>query len=250
MTPRFAFLSLALLAACGGPRATAPTTSSRPATRTTVLVSSQPLVDREPVRDGAETLYAEYVMSVDGKTHDRLMLAGEVTCYGGPALEGNVPVEVYIRRGVSDEQIVEDTVAIFPDDLVPRRQLLAMTPGEGPTELREGAVSRGHALLGDDRGAEAVQVFSVRDGGIVILAHSAKAHAMTFVAHRLDPDLAAAQGLALDQLATADDWAKLLANIGSIAADSTVMTYKGELPAIPAAECGEMFSHFPPPQRR
>jgi hypothetical protein len=247
MKPHLAFVSLALLAACGSPRrvATRPTNPN-----TTVLVSAHPMVERKPVRSGADTLYAEYVMSIDGKAHPRLMLAGEVTCYGGPALEGNVPVEIYIRRGVSNDQIVEDTVAIFPDDLIPRRILLSMTPGEGPSELREGAVVRGSALLGDASGKQAVQVFSTRDGGIVLLAHSATETEMQLIAHRLDADIAAEQGLTIDQLATADDWARLQSSVGAIAGASAVMTYKGELPAIPAAECGEMFSHFPPPERR
>lgn len=245
MKPHLAFLSLALLGACGGSR---PSTRL-PTNRTTVHVSAHPMVERQPVRSGAETLYAEYVMSIDGKTHERLMLAGDVTCYGGPALEGNVAVEIYIRRGVSREQIVEDTVAIFPDDLVPRRQILSMTPGEGPSELREGAVVRGSALLGDASGAQSVQVFETRDGGIVLLAHSATDSEMTLIAHRLDAEIAAEQGLTVD-LATADDWATLQGNIAAIAGASAVMTYKGQLPAIPAAECGEMFSHFPPPERR
>jgi hypothetical protein len=245
MKPHLAFLSLALLGACGGARRG----TALPTTSTTVHVSAHPMVVRQPVRSGAETLYAEYVMSIDGKTHERLMLAGDVTCYGGPALEGNVAVEIYIRRGVSREQIVEDTVAILPDDLVPRRQILSMTPGAGPSELREGAVVRGSALLGDASGAQAVQVFSTRDGGIVLLAHSANDTEMTLIAHRLDAEIAEELGLTVD-LATADDWANLQGNIAAIAGASAVMTYKGQLPAIPAAECGEMFTHFPPPERR
>lgn len=248
MKPQLALLSLTLLGACGGSRQ--PTSARATNPNTSVHVSAHPMVKRQPVRSGAETLYAEYVMSIDGKSYERLMLAGDVTCYGGPALEGNVPVELYIRRGVSPDQIVEDTVAIFPDDLVPRRQLLAMTPGEGPSELREGATVRGRALLGDASGAQSVQVFSAKDGGVILLAHSATDTSMQLIAHRLDAEIAAEQGLSIDALATADDWARLQSSVGAIAGASAVMTYKGELPVIPAAECGEMFSHFPPPERR
>ena len=248
MKPQLAFVSLAILGACGGSRQ--PTYARTTSPNTSVYVSAHRMVERKPVRDGAETLYAEYVMSIDGKTHERLMLAGDVTCYGGPALEGNVPVEIYIRRGVSADQIVEDTVAIFPDDLAPRRQLLAMTPGVGPSELREGATVRGSALLGDEAGRQSVQVFKGKDGGIILLAHSATDTEMQLIAHRLDAEIAAEQGLTIDVLATADDWARLQSSVGAIAGAAAVMTFKGELPVIPAAECGEMFSHFPPPQRR
>lgn len=208
------------------------------------------MVKRQPVRSGADTLYAEYVMTTDGARHERVVLGGDVTCFGGPALDGNVPVEVYVRRAVSAEQIVEDTVAIFPDDLVPRRQIFSMTPGEGATELREGAVVRGRALLTDPTGAETVKLFTLRDGGIVLVVHHASSTGMRLAAHRLDPAVARDGGLSIDALETTVDWSRLQGTILQIAAASTVMSYKGELPAIPSAECGEMFSHFPRPQRR
>lgn len=248
MKPQLAFVSLALLAACGGSR---PTVAKGPTTtKTTVFVSASPMVERQPVRSGAETLYAEYVMTNDGKSYDRLMLAGEVTCYGGPALDGNVPVEIYVRRGVASEQIVEDTVAIFPDDLLPRRHIFAMTPGAGISDLREGAVVRGKALLSDADATQAVQVFTLRDGTVVLLAHHTSETEMRLIAHRLDAEIATSKGLSLDALETQEDWAKLQAGILDIATASSVMTYKGSLPAIPATECAEMFSHFPSPQRR
>lgn len=245
MKPQLALCSLAILGACVGSRRAAPPPEP-PAT--TVLVSTQPMVQREPVRAGAETLYAEYVMTTDGARHERLQLAGEVTCYGGPALDGNVAVELYVRRGVSDEQIVEDTVAIFPDDLVPRRMILSMSPGTGVSELREGAEVRGRALLADDRGGQSVQIFQLDRTDLMLVARATTDDTMTVIAHRLDPAIARSKGLALDQLATPDDWARLQPAIVDIALAASLMTYKGDLPAIPSAECAEMFSFFPRPE--
>lgn len=244
MKPQLALCSLAILGACVGSRRATPPPEP-PAT--TVMVSTQPIVQREPVRSGAETLYAEYVMSTDGARHERLQLAGEVTCYGGPALDGNVPVELYVRRGVSDEQIVEDTVAIFPDDLIPRRMILSMTPGTGVSELHEGAELRGRVLLADDRGAQAVQIYEPVPGDLMLVARATTDENMTVIAHRLDPAIAASKGLALDELESPDDLARLQPAIFDIALAASLMTYKGDLPAIPSAECAEMFSFFPRP---
>jgi hypothetical protein len=203
-----------------------------------------------PARADDGILYTEYVATTGGRTYPLLSLAGEVTCYGGAALEGNVAVELYLRRGVSPDAVVEDTVVLLPDDLVPRRTILSMAPGEGVSEVREGAELRGRALVADDAAAEAVLLYDLRDGGIALVVHAARPSAITLIAHRLDPQITADLGVSIDELATPEDWGRLHDRIIAVLGAAAVETYKGELPAIPADSCAEIFSHFPPPERR
>src|SRR5688500_16222689 len=104
------------LVACGGsskPPAAKMTgtteTVRKPDTRTTVLASRTELVDRDPIDAEADTLLYEYIQTRGKKaSFDVPALSGEVRCYGGPAIEGNVPVEIYVRRAVNRAAVVED----------------------------------------------------------------------------------------------------------------------------------------------
>lgn len=206
-----------------------------------VLASTQRIVRREPLDVNADTLFAEYVAASGGRTYDEVRLTGPITCYGGPALDGNVPVELYVRRAINRVAVVEDIVEIYPDDLVPRRRLVSMQRGPGESPIRNG-----HALVEDEDGAKTVQAFTNRDGAIVVLAHDATPESMLIVAHVLDDDAA------LDLAALEDEraWADLRTHIATLADDSSVLTIRGELPAIPATQCARIFAHFPAPRRR
>lgn len=227
---------------CGGRGAPERTTTARPvampADEQTVLTSSQRIVGRDPLDYHADTLYAEYVTVHHGREHRTLKLTGKLSCYGGPALDGNVPVEIYVRRAINRVAIVEDIVEIYPDDLIPRRRVVTMHRGPGTSPIRNG-----HALVEDEDGTKTVQAFKGRDGGIVLLAHDATPETMRVIIHVLDDDA----NIDLDALEEEDAWEALRSEIPALVREDSMMAIRGELPAIPADECATMFKHFPPP---
>jgi len=245
-----ALVPLAFLVACGGSRSRKSSGAELPNDETTVLTTTQPLLDRQPLRPDADTLYAEYVTTRKGERFERIPLSGEITCYGGPALDGSVAVELYVRRAVSRDVVIEDSVAILPDDLIPRRQIFSLTPGEGVSPVRDGLVVRGRALVADDEARRTVQLIEARDGAIVLLARDTAPASMRLVSYRLDPEIYAEEGVPIDLLDTPEAWSLAQGTLLEIAESAMTMSWKGELPVLAADECDEIFSHFPPPGAR
>jgi hypothetical protein len=244
------------LVACGGsskPPAAKMTgtteTVRKPDTRTTVLASRTELVDRDPIDAEADTLLYEYIQTRGKKaSFDVPALSGEVRCYGGPAIEGNVPVEIYVRRAVNRAAVVEDVVTIYPDDLVAHRRMLTMKRGPGVSDLvgRAGEL-RGRALVEDSAGAMSVQALEDAAGAIQFVAQKAEAKSLRIIAYAVDPADAAGVGIVVDALATPEAWANAQTDVLDLASNSALMTIKGDLPSIENKRCGRIFGHFPPP---
>jgi hypothetical protein len=239
-----------LLAGCAGARSTparqagdrAPTT----ATTTKVQVAMHTMVarDREPTGD---TLLDEYLATTGRATHEVMPLAGEVTCYGGPALDGDMPVELYVRRGVdrTAATVVEDIVALHPDDLVPRRELVTFSAAPGVNNVRDGdGYTIGRVLVEDaDRYVLIVRNWSL---GVEVTGHAADAAALRHVAYVIEPKHAERAGLEISTLNEPEDFATAQPKVLDLAADNATMSVKGELEAIAPERCAEVFAHFPP----
>jgi len=247
------------LAACATGR-TATETERRPAppppsaqripdTQTTVLASRATLLDRRPLDADADTLLAEYETTSRGKRRYEVpALAGTITCFGGPALDGTVPAELYVRRAINRAGIVEDIVTIYPDDLLPRRRMLTMGRGPGVSNLtgRAGEL-RGRALIADTSAERTVQALEDSDGAILFVAQQIGPESLRIVAHAIDPDAATRAGIVLDALATPDAWAAAQNDVLELASRNSLLIVKGELPTIEGERCQQIFGHFPPP---
>ena len=243
------------LAACGSspsPPARAPSktvTVRHPDARTTVLASQTRLVEREPVDADADTLLYEYIAThrSEGR-HEVPALNGSITCYGGPAVDGTLPVEIYMRRAVNRYAIVEDVVTIYPDDLVAHRRMLSMRRGPGVSDLTGRARElRGRALIADGHADRCVQALEDPAGAVQFVAQSVTPHSLKLVAYAVDADDATRAGIVVDALATPEAWAHAQTDILELASNSALMTIKGEIPMIEAERCQRIFGHFDPP---
>ena len=113
---------------------------------------------------GGDTLFDEYAATTGKDTHPIPALTGQVTCYGGPALDGDVPVELYVRRAVDARRarVTVDLVAIFPDDLVPQRRMIHHAAGAGVANVGVvGGDVIGRVLA--DGGGVAAQIVRAQD---------------------------------------------------------------------------------------
>lgn len=243
-------LLLSGIAACGGraPATTSPepTAAAEPDTTTRVYASATRVVPRTPIDADADTLFAEYVTTDAGqRTYPVPAMLGEVRCYGGPALDGNVPAEVYVRRAVNRSAVVEDVVRIFPDDLVPRRRMVTMLRGPGVSDLTSAGSAVGRALIEDAAGARSVQLHAGDGAGYVLTASRADADAMRLVSLTLDPAQVEDSQLSVDDLDSPEAWNVAQARVIGLARRATLLSVKGDLPAIDAERCEAIFARFP-----
>jgi hypothetical protein len=237
--------TISILVGCGGARGPAPALPTPP---DTVLAAGQPR--GEPPLADEDSLLAEYLTRRGGRRYEVAPMHGDVRCYGGPALDGNLPVEVYVRRGADGPTLVEDRVELYPDDLALRRRTLTLRRGtDGVASVDDPAGDlRGQALMDEDGGAATVQVLEQGSGAVELLAQAASEKTLQMVSLALDPAAAKAGGVRLDELSHRDGWEALRVRLVELAEHAAVLTIKGTLPAIATRRCEAIFARFPPPR--
>jgi hypothetical protein len=241
-------VSVACRGAAAPPRPAAAPDTPAADRRTTVLASNVRLVPRGPVAADADTLYDEYAATVGTAVHDVAYLPGDVTCYGGPAVDGTIPVELYVRRALDRAAgtIVEDVVELYPDDLRLDRRTVTLDAAGAVSTIRgpRGRVV-GRALIERPDAAGTVQILAVGDRAFRIVAHRVTGTSLRHLTLIVDAAAAAEAGVALDELDRVEDWGVAQAQLAGLGADARTLTIKGELPVMDPARCAEVFSHFP-----